>query len=99
MKNSLEGMVAAIAQHDEAAGMHRARLMAGFDACWLRLRRAPVNKGLAAGSEPPALALNRVMLSHEGPDAMNASRDKGIDTTVFMLRFALKIRASSVIAC
>ena len=48
LKNSLKAWWKAVRTHDEAAGMHRARLKAWFHDQWLRLRRAPVSKALAA---------------------------------------------------
>jgi hypothetical protein len=47
VKNSLKAWRKAARTHDEAASMHRARLMAWFYDRWLKLRRAPVSKGLA----------------------------------------------------
>jgi glycosyltransferase involved in cell wall biosynthesis len=59
VKNSVKAWWRATRQHDEAASMHRARLKAWFHDRLLRLRRAPVSKGLAAearsrsaGSQP-----------------------------------------------
>jgi glycosyltransferase involved in cell wall biosynthesis len=48
VKNSIKAWWSAARTHHGAASMHRARLKAWFHDRWLRLRRAPVSKALAA---------------------------------------------------